>query len=101
MSYEQALAAARSELVREITREVRAEVAAAIRAELGTGALTSGRRWLNTKEAADYLGIDEDTLGAAARRGEVRCEQDKPGSKRWFEPDALDEWRRAGGRKAA
>ena len=94
-SFEEALAAARA-ADRAETRQMFREELQVLRAELASGALSPARRWLNTQEAAEYLGIHEDTLTKAAARGEVRSEQDKPGAKRWFEPEALDEWRRGG-----
>lgn len=90
-SFEEALAAARAELAEEVAAKVEERLLRRLEA---SGALAPPRRWLSTKEAAEYLGIDEDTLGAAARRGEVRSEQATPGAKRWFEPEALDEYRR-------
>jgi excisionase family DNA binding protein len=81
-------------LVKEVAAELRSEVVLAIRSELGAGDAPSQRRWLNTKEAAEYLGVHPDTLGKAASRGEIESEQEKPGAKRWFEPQVLDAWRR-------
>jgi excisionase family DNA binding protein len=89
-----ALSGAMEELIREVAAEVRSEVIVAIRAELGSNGPSSSRRWLDTKEAAAYLGVHPDTIGKAASRGEIPSEQDKPGAKRWFEPHKLDEWRR-------
>lgn len=94
-SFEEALAAARAELAEEVAAKVEERLLRRLEA---SGALSPARRWLSTQEAADYLGIHEDTLTKAAARGEVRFEQDKPGAKRWFEPEALDEWRRGGAR---
>ena len=81
-------------LVKEVAAELRSEVVLAIRSELGSGGASNPRRWLDTKEAAAYLGVHPDTLGKAASRGELESEQEKPGAKRWFEPHVLDGWRR-------
>ena len=57
--------------------------------------------WLTTREAAEHLRIGVSELHRLAAAGQVPHEQDAPGSKLFFNAHDLDEWRRAGGRRAA
>lgn len=54
--------------------------------------------WLETRAAADYLGVHRDTLRKWAAAGDVPREQAGPGCKLYFQRSALDRWRVAGGR---
>ncbi len=53
--------------------------------------------WLDSREAAEYLGMHRDTLRQLAAARAIPAEQDGRGCKLHFRRDALDEWRRAGG----
>ncbi len=53
--------------------------------------------WLDSREAAEYLGMHRDTLRRLAAARAIPAEQDGRGCKLHFRRDALDEWRRAGG----
>ena len=57
--------------------------------------------WLDTREAASYLGVHRDTLRRFASERAIPFEQDGPGCKLFFLRDDLDAWRRGGGRSAA
>jgi excisionase family DNA binding protein len=55
-------------------------------------------RWLDSREASEYLGVHRDTLRKLAAAGVVPSEQDGPGCKRYFSKAALDGRRESGGR---
>jgi excisionase family DNA binding protein len=54
--------------------------------------------WLDSRQAAQYLGLHRDTLRRLAAARVIPTEQDGRGCKLFFRRAALDEWRRAGGR---
>jgi excisionase family DNA binding protein len=56
--------------------------------------------WLDSRGAADYLGLHPDTVRKLAAERAIPAEQDAPGCKLFFLRHDLDEWRRAGGRAA-
>jgi len=80
--------------------EVIDRVAAAIVAKLGTGSSDAVPEWLDSRHAAEYLGVHRDTLRKLAAERAIPAEQDGPGCKLFFRRGDLDEWRRAGGRTA-
>jgi excisionase family DNA binding protein len=55
-------------------------------------------RWMDSRDAAAYLGVHRDTLRRLAAAGAVPSEQDGPRCKRYFSKAALDRWRASGGR---
>jgi excisionase family DNA binding protein len=55
--------------------------------------------WLDSTQAAAYLGISRTALHKATAARSVPFEQDGPGCKCWFKRSDLDAWRR--GEKAA
>jgi excisionase family DNA binding protein len=55
-------------------------------------------RRLDSREAAEYLGLNRDTLRKLAAERSIPSEQDGPGCTLFFERSVLDEWRRTGGR---
>jgi excisionase family DNA binding protein len=55
-------------------------------------------RWMDSCDAAIYLGVHRDTLQKLAAAGAVPNEQDGPGHKRYFSKSALDRWRESAGR---
>ena len=57
----------------------------------------SAHRWLDTAAAAEYLGINRDTLRKLAAARTVPSEQEAPGCKRYFRRSDLDYWRQNGG----
>lgn len=56
--------------------------------------------WLDSRDAADYLGVHRDTLRKLAAERAIPAEQDRPDCKLFFRRSALDEWRLTGGRSA-
>jgi excisionase family DNA binding protein len=69
------------ELVRRAVREALAE-----RQE-------DGDRWLDTRAAAEYVGVHRDTLRKAAAERRIEFRQDGQGHKLYFRRSALDRWR--------
>lgn len=51
-------------------------------------------KWLDTRRAADYLGIHRDSLRRLAAAKEIPSEQSGAGCKLFFRRLDLDEWRR-------
>jgi excisionase family DNA binding protein len=72
-------------------------LAAAVVARLGS---ERGQQdeWLDSREAAEYLGLHRDTLRRLAAARAIPSEQDGRGCKLFVRRAVLDEWRRAGGR---
>ena len=56
--------------------------------------------WLDSRGAAEYLGLHPDTVRKLAAERAIPAEQDGPGCKLFFLRRDLDEWRRGGGRAA-
>lgn len=54
--------------------------------------------WLDSRQAAEYLGLHRDTLRRVAAARTIPSEQDGRGCRRFFWRAGLDEWRRSGGR---
>lgn len=69
----------------------------AIVLERGTPAEASDNEWLDSRHAADYLGIHRDTLRKLAAERAIPSEQDGPNCKLYFRRSDLG-WRRSGGR---
>jgi excisionase family DNA binding protein len=76
---------------------IAARVAAAITARL-TADPERGDEWLDSRHAAEYLGVHRDTLRKLAAERTIQYEQDGPGCKLYFRRSDLDAWRRTGGR---
>ena len=57
--------------------------------------------WLDTRQAADYLGITKAALYRATAERTIAFEQSGPGCKCWFKRPDLDDWRRGQTRDAA
>ena len=54
--------------------------------------------WLDSRHAAEYLGVHRDTLRKLAAERAIPSEQDGPGCKLYFRRSDLDAWRSGGGR---
>lgn len=54
--------------------------------------------WLDSRHAAEYLGVHRDTLRKLAAERAIASEQDGPGCKLYFRRSDLDGWRHGGGR---
>jgi excisionase family DNA binding protein len=73
-------------------------LADAVIARISNGRVDEGDEWLDSRQAAEYLGLHRDTLRRLAAARAIPSEQDGRGCKLFFRQAALDEWRRSGGR---
>jgi excisionase family DNA binding protein len=73
-------------------------LAAAVVARLENDRVDRLDEWLDSRQAAEYLGLHRDTLRRLAAARAIPTEQDGRGCKLFFRRSALDEWRRSGGR---
>jgi excisionase family DNA binding protein len=73
-------------------------VAAALAQRLASPTAEVAPEWLDSRAAAEYLGLHRDTLRKLAAERAIPAEQDGPGCKLFFRRNDLDEWRMAGGR---
>ena len=87
-------------VLNELIAQVAERVAAAVVARLGARNGEAIPEWLDSRRAAEYLGVHRDTLRKLAAERAIPAEQDGPGCKLFFRRADLDEWRRAGGRAA-
>jgi hypothetical protein len=53
--------------------------------------------WLNSRQAADYLGISLNALHQLTASRQVPFEQRTQRGRLYFDPALLDDWRRGGG----
>lgn len=58
-----------------------------------TGLVESTVTWLDTKQAAEYLGVHRDTIRKLAAERVIPTHQDGPGCRLYFRREELDEWR--------
>jgi excisionase family DNA binding protein len=58
----------------------------------------TGDDWLDSRRAAEYLGVHRDTLRKLAAERAIPAEQDGRGCKLYFRRCDLDAWRQSGGR---
>jgi excisionase family DNA binding protein len=73
-------------------------VAEAIAARLIASDSAATPEWLDSRAAAEYLGVHRDTVRKLAAERAIPAEQDGRGCKLFFRRGDLDDWRRAGGR---
>lgn len=86
-----------SGLLDEFIFQLAERVAARIAVQVPDPADNHGE-WLDSRHAAEYLGIHRDTLRKLAAERAIPSEQDGPGCKLWFRRSDLDAWRLGGGR---
>ena len=55
-------------------------------------------RWLDSRGAAERLGISRDALYKRVKAGQIPAHQDRPDAKLFFDRDELDDSRRTGRR---
>ncbi|MDA8068775.1 MAG: helix-turn-helix domain-containing protein [Actinomycetota bacterium] len=67
-------------------------------AQQAATAAPAREEWLDSRHAAEYLGVHRDTLRKLAAERSIPCEQDGPGCKLYFRRSDLDAWRHGGGR---
>jgi excisionase family DNA binding protein len=84
-------------LLEEFISQLADRVAARI-AEQANAPVDEVGDWLDSRHAADYLGIHRDTLRKLAAERSIPSEQDGPGCKLYFRRSDLDTWRLTGGR---
>ncbi len=75
-----------------------ARVAAAVVEHLGRTASDDPAEWLDSRSAAEYLGVHRDTLRKLAAEHAIPVHQGGHGCKLFFRRSDLDEWRERGGR---
>ena len=75
-----------------------ARVAAAVVEHLGRASSDHSAEWLDSRSAAEYLGVHRDTLRKLAAERAIPVHQDGRGCKLFFRRSDLDEWRDRGGR---
>lgn len=73
-------------------------IAAAVAVQLKANQEPAVPEWLDSRGAADYLGIHRDTLRKLAAERAIPTHQDGPRCKLFFRRSDLDEWRHKGGR---
>jgi excisionase family DNA binding protein len=75
-----------------------AQVAAAVIEQLGRDSNVGSGEWLDSRSAAEHLGVHRDTLRKLAAERAIPVHQDGRGCKLFFRRSDLDEWRDRGGR---
>lgn len=75
-----------------------ARVATAVVEHLGRASSDNSAEWLDSRSAAEYLGVHRDTLRKLAAERAIPVHQDGRGCKLFFRRTDLDEWRDRGGR---
>lgn len=75
-------------------------IADAIAARIAQSPAEVMPEWLDSRGAAEYLGLHPDTVRKLAAERAIPTEQDGPRCQQFFLRRDLDEWRRAGGRAA-
>ncbi len=90
----------RDSLVEALIDDIAERVAASVAAKLADIDGASTPEWLDSRDAADYLGVHRDTLRKLAAERAIPTHQDGPGCKLFFRRSDLDEWRQSGGRAA-
>ena len=87
-----------SAFVVELVNRLAERVAAAVAVRLGGDAAQRPDEWLDSRQAAGYLGVHRDTLRRLAAERAIPSEQDGPRCKLYFRRSVLDDWRHGGGR---
>ena len=94
----QSPAASGDQIFESLISHLADRVTAAVVARLGSPDAGSEAEWLDSRHAADYLGVHRDTLRKLAAERAIPSEQDGPGCKLFFRRSDLDAWRAGGGR---
>jgi excisionase family DNA binding protein len=84
------------EAARSDTR-LAADLADVLRPHLQQHEQPAADRWMNSREAAAYLGLTRAALHRHTAARTIPFTQDAPGGKCWFSRADLDAWRRGGG----
>lgn len=80
--------------------QIAERIASAVVAQLAAARPDDQDEWLDSRGAAEYLGVHRDTIRKLAAERAIPAEQDGRGCKLFFRRIDLDEWRRQGGRAA-
>lgn len=83
-----------------VIEDIAERVAAAVVSMLTADEDSDVGEWLDSRQAAEYLGVHRDTLRKLAAERAIASHQDGPGCKLFFKRSDLDDWRLAGGRNA-
>ena len=94
----QSVAAEGGQIFESLISQLADRVTAAVVARLGSPDAAWEAEWLDSRHAADYLGVHRDTLRKLAAERAIPSEQDGPGCKLYFRRSDLDAWRAGGGR---
>lgn len=86
-----------SSLMDEFIAQLAERVAAHLAERTPVTSETSAE-WLDSRHAAEYLGVHRDTIRKLAAERSIPSEQDGPGCKLYFRRSDLDAWRQGGGR---
>jgi hypothetical protein len=73
-----------------------AELLAPRLAARGSDTTTLEDGWLDSRHAAQYMGIGLHALHKLAAAKSIPCEQERAGCKLWFKRSELDAWIRSG-----
>jgi excisionase family DNA binding protein len=84
-------------LIGQLVDRLAERIAVALAERLGPHE-REGNDWLDSRHAAEYLGVHRDTLRKLAAERAIPSEQDGPGCKLYFRRSDLEAWRRSGGR---
>jgi excisionase family DNA binding protein len=92
--------ASQRSVVDDLITAIAERIADAVAARIGQAPGDVLPEWLDSRRAAEYLGLHPDTIRKLAAERAIPAEQDGPGCKLFFLRQDLDEWRRAGERAA-
>ncbi|MGI8903745.1 MAG: helix-turn-helix domain-containing protein [Solirubrobacteraceae bacterium] len=59
---------------------------------------SAGDGWLDSRAAAEYLGVSKHSLHRLTAERRIPFSQDQPGSRCYFRRSDLDQWRETGAR---
>jgi excisionase family DNA binding protein len=82
-----------SPVLEQLLNQLADMVAAKVAARLVTPQSEAANEWMDTRRAADYLGIHRDSLRRLAAEGTIPAEQTAAGCKLFFRQSDLDAWR--------
>lgn len=94
---EEHVGAVGDQIMESLLAQFAERIAATVIARLDPPAEPSAE-WLDSRHAADYLGVHRDTMRKLAAERAIPFEQDGPGCKLYFRRSDLDAWRSGGGR---
>jgi excisionase family DNA binding protein len=90
------VAAAGSVVLDQLLGQLADLVAAKVAARLAAPQSEKANEWMDTRRAAEYLGLHRDSLRRLAAQGTIPAEQSAAGCKLFFRRSDLDAWRCSG-----